>query len=183
VCPYPRRLPSAFDTGMLTIETQATVEGISGSAITDFLLDCSDERYQQWWPDTHLHLHALRSQPNHRGDVVYMDEYVGTRHVRMTGVVVEAIPGSKIVWQLKKGLRLPVRLTLSLTDHESGVALRHTITAGWHGVGRVLDPLLALWFSPAFVAAMDQHVRTEFPLLRDRLLQAARSEGAGPQHA
>jgi hypothetical protein len=158
---------------MLTIETQAVVEGISGHAITGFLLDCNDERYQQWWPGTHLHLHALCSSPGHRGDVVYMDEYIGARRVKLTGIVTEAVPGSRIVWQLKKGIRLPVRLGLELTDVEGGVALRHTITAGWRGLGRLLDPLWSLWFSPAFARAMDQHVRAEFPLLRDRLAQAA----------
>jgi hypothetical protein len=39
-------------------------------------------------------------------------------------------------------------------------------------MGRMLDPLLRHHFSLAFAAAMDQHVRTEFPLLRDRLTQA-----------
>jgi hypothetical protein len=47
--------------------------------------------------------------------------------------------------------------------------VRHTIRAGFRGVGRVLDPLLRRYFSPAFAAAMDQHVKTEFPLLADHL--------------
>lgn len=98
-----------------------------------------------------------------------MDEYVGRRRVRMTGVVVEAVPGSKIIWQLKQEVRLPVRLLLELTDRDGGVAVRHTIRAGLSGVGRLLDPLLRRYFSPEFAAAMDQHVQTEFPLLRDRL--------------
>lgn len=87
----------------------------------------------------------------------------------MTGVVVAAEPGRKIMWQLKKGIRLPVRLTVELADQERGVAIRHTITAGWTGLGRLLDPLFRLYFSSRFAAAMDEHVRTEFPLLRDRL--------------
>ena len=39
---------------------------------------------------------------NHVGDVVLMDEYVGSRHVRMVGEVIEAVPGEKIVWRLPK---------------------------------------------------------------------------------
>ncbi|SBS76056.1 hypothetical protein MHPYR_30053 [uncultured Mycobacterium sp.] len=31
------------------------------------------------------------------------------------------------------------------------------------------DPLLRLYFSAGFAAAMDRHVHTEFPLTRDRL--------------
>ena len=65
-----------------------------------------------------------------------------------------------------------MHLTLELADRDGGVLVRHTITAGYRGIGRMLDPLLRHYFSPAFAAAMDQHVRTEFPLLRDRLTQA-----------
>jgi hypothetical protein len=60
-------------------------------------------------------------------------------------------------------------LTLELADRDGGVELRHTITARFHGVGRVLDPLLRRNFSAEFAAAMDEQARTEFPLLRDHL--------------
>jgi len=155
---------------MLTIESTTFVPGTDGRKITDFLLDCDDERYRRWWPGTHLHLHPLaRGGPDHVGDVVLMDERVGRRHLRMTGVVVQAVPGRLLVWQLKRGVRLPVRLTLALDDRDGGTAVRHTIRAGFGGIGRVLDWLLRLYFSPRFVAAMDDHVRTEFPMLADRL--------------
>jgi hypothetical protein len=32
-----------------------------------------------------------------------MDGFIGAAHVRMTGVVIHAEPGQKIVWQMKKG--------------------------------------------------------------------------------
>jgi hypothetical protein len=159
---------------MLTIESTTFVPGTDGRAITDFLLDCDDERYRRWWPGTHLHLHPVaRGGRDHVGDVVLMDEYVGRRHLRMNGVVRQVVPGRLVVWQLERGLRLPARLTLELDDRAGGVGVRHTIRAGYEGIGRVLDPLLRLYFSPAFAAAMDDHVRTEFPMLADRL-------GAGP---
>ena len=44
---------------MVTIESQFFVARIGGREITDFLLDCTDDRYRQWWPGTHLRLHAL----------------------------------------------------------------------------------------------------------------------------
>jgi hypothetical protein len=157
---------------MLRIRSEIVVEGISGREITDFLLDCTDERYQQWWPGIHLRLHAVTRGRDHVGDVVFMDEYVGKRRIRMTGVVIETTPGERIVWQLQKRVRLPIRLSLELADRDGGVALRHTITAGYQGIGRALDPLLRLWFTPAFATAMDEHVRREFPLLRDRVAQA-----------
>jgi hypothetical protein len=155
---------------MLTIESTTFVPGISGRGITDFLLNCSDERYRRWWPGTHLQFHTLApGDADHVGDVVFMDEYIGRRRVRLTGVVVQAVPGKRLVWQLKRGIRLPVRLILELADRDGGVDLSHTVRAGLPGIGRVLDPMLRLYFSPGFAAALDDHVKTEFPLLADRL--------------
>jgi hypothetical protein len=159
---------------MLTIQSRFFVARISGWEVTDFLLDCTDDRYQQWWPGTHLELHALTRGRDHVGDVVLMDEYIGRRPVRMLGIVVQVVPGKKIVWQLRKGVRLPVWLTLERADRDGGVEVRHMITAGFRGVGRILDPLFGRYFSADFAAAMDQHARTEFPLLRDHLAETRR---------
>ena len=102
-----------------------------------------------------------------------MDEYIGSRRVRLVGEVTEAVPGERIVWRFRVGrFLLPVRLTLKLNTLETGVQLRHTITAGWSGRGRVLDPLWRLYFSKSFAGAMDRHVHTEFPLMRDLLQRA-----------
>jgi len=165
---------------VLTIESRIVVPGLTGSEITTYLLDCTDAGYQAWWPGVHLQLHPLAAGGvDHVGDVVLMDEFIGSRHVRMTGVIVQVTPGRMIVWQLKKGIKLPVKLALELTDQHADVAIHHTITAGWTGLGRVLDPLFRLYFSRRFAAAMDEHVRKEFPLLRDRL-HAAPTDGSTP---
>ena len=171
---------------MLTLESEMTVNGLTGQEITDFLLDCDDDSYQAWWPGTHLELHVLEHGPgdDHVGDVVLMDEYIGSRRVRMVGEVIEAVPGKRIVWQFRPGgLRLPVRLTLALNTEERRVHLRHTITAGWTGRRRVLDPLWRLYFSRAFAGAMDRHVHTEFPLMRDLLHRARTDSTSGPAAA
>lgn len=44
---------------------------------------------------------------------------------------------------------------------------------GYEGIGRVFDPVLRLYLSPKFAQAMDEHVRTEFPKLRDMLHSTA----------
>lgn len=156
---------------MLTLASAMTVPGLTGRELTDFMLDCDDERYQAWWPGTHRQLHVIEPGPGgHVGDLVWMDELVGRRHLRMRAEVVDAVPGERIVWQLLPWrLRLPVRLTLTLRDTPDGLALTHAITAGWAGRGRVLDPLWRLYFTRSFAAEMDRHARTEFPRLRDVL--------------
>lgn len=163
---------------MVKLQTRIIVDGTTGEEIFDFLTDPNDLAYREWWPGVHLQLHLLERHVDHVGDVVYMDEYVGERRLRLRAVVREAIPGKKLVWQFKKVVRLPARLTLEFADSDGGVQITHTIEAGLAGAGRVLDPVLRLFFSRAFADALDRHVRTEFPLLRDRFDQNRASAGA-----
>jgi hypothetical protein len=64
---------------------------------------------------------------------------------------------------------------LSCPSVMAGWTCGHTIRAGFGGVRRVLDPLLRLYFSAEFAAAMDEQARTEFPLLRDHLAEIGRT--------
>lgn len=155
---------------MLTIQSRVTVPGLTATEVTSFLLDCTDADYQKWWRGVHLHLHPLAiGDADHVGDETFMDEFIGAHRLRMTAVVVEAEPGRKIKWQMKKRVRLPGWLTIEVADDADGVHVRHTITAGWTGPGRFFDPVLRLYFSADFAEAMDRHVHTEFSLMRDRL--------------
>jgi hypothetical protein len=153
-----------------------SVDGLTAQEVTDFLLDPSDDSYQAWWPGTHHAFHVLRhaTGEGHVGDMVRMDEHVGSRRLRTDAEVVQAVPGEKIVWLVRRWrIRLPIRVSLVLQNQENGVLLRHAITVGWSGRGGVFDPLWRLYFSDSFAAAMDQHAHTEFGLLRD-LLHPAR---------
>ena len=157
---------------MLTLETVIHVDGLRGSDVFDFLLRCTDEQYRRWWPGTHLRFHTLRRHVEDVGNLVTMDEFVGRRRVRLQGVVIEAVPGTRIVWRLKKGVPLPGWLCLDLVDDDAGVTIRHTVRAGLGGIGRALDPLLRLYLSAGFVRDLDAHVRAEFARLRDLLADA-----------
>jgi hypothetical protein len=156
---------------MLTLQTSLRVDGISGSEIFEFLANPTDQAYRQWWPGVHLQFRPLERHAEYVGDVVYMDEYVGTRRLRMRGIVKEALPGKRLVWQLKRVIRLPARLELDFTDYDGGVAIAHTTQLGFRAAARILDPLFRLYFSERFARALDEHVKTEFPLLRDLLRQ------------
>ena len=115
---------------MLTLQTQIRVDHITGTQIFDFFVDPDDRAYQRWWPGTHLQFHALERHEDHVGDVIYMDEYVGKRRVRMSVIVLDAVPGKTLVWQFKKGNQAPVRVTFDFADYDGGVAITHTIQAG-----------------------------------------------------
>ena len=164
---------------MLTLQTELRVDGISGAEVFDFLANPDDESYRAWWPGTHFQLHTVARGDDHVGDVLYMDEYVGKRRLRGSAIVTEAVPGKRLVWQFKRGIKLPARLQLEFSDYEGGVAITHTVRAGFRGAGRVLDPALKVLLSRPFANDLDEHVRTEFPLLRDLLRERGPASGAG----
>ena len=156
---------------MITMTTTTRVEGLSAHQITSFLLDPSDERYQRWWPGTHLAFHNVVRRSGDVGSVIFMDELVGKRRIQMRAVVVEAIPGRRLVWQMKKGVRLPATVALELEDRAGGVDVSHTIQAGFAGLGRAFDPALRLYFSSTFRDEVDRHVKTEFAKLGELLAE------------
>jgi len=164
---------------MLTLQTKTRVDGIAGAEIFDFLANPDDESYRAWWPGVHLQFHTVERGDDHVGDVHYVDEYVGKRRLRGSAIVTEAVPGERLVWQVMRGIRLPARLELEFSDYAGGVAITHTVRAGFRGAGRVLDPLLKVFLSRRFADDLDEHVRTEFPLLRDLLRQRGPAAGDG----
>ncbi len=154
---------------MIELRSTVHVDRINAQEIFDFLMHPTDALYQRWWPGTHLHLHPIGDVDATGSMRVHMDEFIGERRVKMTGVVLEALPARRIVWQLEKGIRLPAWLRLELEDDAAGVTIVHTIRAGFAGIGRLLDPIFRIYFSPKFEQAMDEHVKAEFPRLRDLL--------------
>ena len=165
---------------MLTFETSIRVDGVTAGEIFDFLTNPDDESYRAWWPGIHLQFHTLERGESYVGDVVYMDEYVGKRRLRMTAIVTQAIPGRRLVWQLKRRVRLPAWLAIEVEDYDDdGVLITHTTRAGFRGAGRILDPVFRPFFSHTFADDLDQHVRAEFPRLRDLLRQRQAAPGAG----
>jgi hypothetical protein len=150
---------------MIAIESRVHVNGMGGAQVVDFMLNCTDEQYQAWWPGTHLAFHTVKRRPGDVGNLVYMDEFVGSRRIKMRGVVTEIVPGRKTAWQFSMLLRMPARLILEVRDDEDGAAITHTLRAGLGGLGRILDPLFRLYFSAEFAAAMEEHAQAEFPML------------------
>jgi uncharacterized protein YndB with AHSA1/START domain len=150
---------------MITLQSIVRVARLRGADLLGFMLACTDEQYQAWWPGTHIAFHTAVGRPGQVGSVSYMDEYVGKRRLRMKGIVTEVVPGKRVVWQFKRIVRLPAWLTLEVEDEAGGVTITHTIQAGFRGMGRVLDPLLRLYFTEEFELAMDEHAQAEFPML------------------
>ena len=152
------------------------VPGMRAERVIDFFLHPSDDLYQRWWPGTHLFMHPLNEQVG-PGQVVYMDEFVGTRRLRFA-CVVTALTQDSITWRFQRLVPLPCWLALRIIDDERGATITHTIRAGFRSrFGRLVDPLLRLYFSPGFERMMDEHFRTEFSVLPQVLERAVRETG------
>lgn len=154
---------------MLTIRSTTNIHGVRAAQVCDFLLHCDDERYQRWWPGTHLRFHTVKGRPGEVGSVVYMDERIGRRRVRGKAVLVELVAPTRLVYRGWGGL--PVTLILELSDEPTGVRLEHTIRLGYEGLGAALDPLIRV-FGRGFDEDMDEHVRVEFARLGEQLAAA-----------
>ena len=150
---------------MIVMKAEVIVSGLSGRKISDFMLHCIDEDYQNWWPGTHLSFHTTRRFSNDIGNLVYFDEYVGKHRVMFNGVVVRNITGKVIVWQMKKAIKLPAWMVLEFNDSDDGVVITHTLKVGFTGVGRLLDPILRLYLSTSFEKELEEHTKIEFTKL------------------
>lgn len=155
---------------MITLQTTVHVADLRGQQIFDFFMRPDDATYRRWWPGTHLAFHELGHSAGDMGRRLLMDEFVGRRRVRLAAVVVEAEASRLIVWQLEKGVRLPVWVRFELVDDPQGVSVTHTILAGYVGRAAVFDNAMRLFFDEVFARDMDDHVRTEFPKLRPLLV-------------
>ncbi|OQA93346.1 MAG: hypothetical protein BWY25_03108 [Chloroflexi bacterium ADurb.Bin222] len=105
---------------MIELQSQVRVAGVSGAEVLDFMLACTDEQYQAWWPGMHLAFHTLTRRPGDVGNTVLMDEWVGSRRIKLHGSVTQVVPGRRIVWQFKQLVRLPARLSLEAVDAGDG---------------------------------------------------------------
>jgi hypothetical protein len=154
---------------MIIMETGINVEGISGRDVYHFMINCTDDDYRKWWNGTHLAFHTTRRFPKDLGNQVYFDGLVGKRRLKFEGVVAEIIPGKKIIWQMKKVVKVPAWLAITLDDREGCVNITHSMSIGFRAMGRILDPLLRIYFSNEFERDLREHAHTEFRLLAKML--------------
>ena len=151
---------------------ELTVPNATAKQFYDFMINPCDQRYSEWWPGEHLQFHIVKQgNENHLDDIVFMDEYLGkNRRLTFYAVVITASPSHKIEWQMKKaGLKLPAVVEFELNDTDEGVKLRHELRIGYSGIGRLLDPLIKLYFNKSFRISLEEHCNIEWFKLGDYL--------------
>lgn len=149
------------------------IEHATAEQIYDFMISPNDEQYHQWWPEEHRQFHITKpGSKNHLGDEVYFDENLGTAHrLAFHAKVRTAHRPHTIVWQMKKGgVRLPAFLELTLRDSLDGLKIRHELKIGYASIpGKLLDPLIRLYFNQSFQRALEMHGKAEWPKLASLL--------------
>jgi len=150
---------------MIKHTVELIVPNATAQQFYDFMINPCDKRYSGWWPGEHLQFHIVKNvEENHLGDILFMDEYLGENH-RLTfhAVTITANRPNKIEWQMiKAGLRLPAIVNFELYDSEDGVKLKHELLLGYSGLGKMLDPLIKLYFNKSFQNALEEHCKIEW---------------------
>jgi len=154
---------------MIIMKTEVNVSDILRRNVFDFMLNCTDNDYQRWWPGTHLAFHTIKRYPNNLGNLVYFDEYVGKRRLKFNAKVTELVPDKRLVWQMEAIIRLPAWLSIDIEANESGVKIIHTLAIGFLGIGKIFDSILRLYCSSKFQYELGEHAKTEFHKLADLL--------------
>jgi hypothetical protein len=150
---------------MIKSNVEVDLIGLKSQSVYNFMLICTDERYQSWWPGVHLAFHTIKHYPGNIGNLVYFDEYIGQQRIKFTAKIKELIPGSKLVYQLRFLVNLPAWMVLEFQDLPDGMKITHIFMLGYSGFGRVFDPLFRLFFSKNFQRDLEEHAETEFKLL------------------
>ena len=160
---------------MIKHTVSLTVPNARAEQFYDFMINPTDERYSEWWQSEHLQFNIIKhGDENHLGDLVFMDEWLtnssGKRHrLKFSAVVIAADCPNKITWQMKKRIRLPAFVTLSLQDSPEGIALTHELQIGFGGIGKILDPFIRLYFNKSMKAALTTHCNAEWFMLAEYL--------------
>ena len=111
----------------------------------------------------------MKSCPGNVGSIVYFDELIGDRRIKSHAIVKEIAPNSRIVWQLKALVRLPIWVELDLNENGDTLEISHKMKLGFRGVGRCLDLVFRSIVSRKFQSDLNEHVIEEFCLLAKHL--------------
>ena len=137
----------------------------------NFMINPETEKYKQWLPDEHFEFYFVKkSKTSPLNDLVYFDEILGTRKHRLKfyAKIVKTEKLNKVVFQMKKfGIKLPAFLDLEFANNEKGLALRHEVRIGWKGLGKIIDPLVKIFYNKLFFKALESHCHREWPVLAD----------------
>jgi hypothetical protein len=154
---------------MILYRTTFIVPDLSAIELTDFMANCDDQLYQNWWEGVHIAFHTKKRLTNNVGNRVVFDEYVGSLRLRFNAVLDVYQPGKAMVWHMRKIIPLPAWISLSLEETADGLHITHALKIGFNNKGRVLDRLIEAFLPKEFEQDLADHARHEFGKLKEYL--------------
>jgi hypothetical protein len=138
----------------------------------DFMVNPSPETYARWLPGEHHKFHVVKRNKNTPvGDLIYFDQHIGTKYrLKFYATIRIADNPKHILFQMRKfGIDLPGYLDLKFCDTADGLILIETIRIGFNGFGKLVDPVIRLFFSKSFFSEMNNHHKREWVSLAEIL--------------
>ncbi len=154
---------------MIISQSIVDVKGIKAEDVYDFMINCTDKKYQDWWPGVHIAFDTIKRYPGNLGNVVCFDEFVGKRRLKFKGKVIKSEYGKEIVWQMTKIVKLPAWVHLTAKNTNTGVSVSHTLKVGFTGLLSFLDLFISFFITKKFQKELDDHAHYEFNKLADVL--------------
>ena len=146
--------------------------GANAAAFFEFMINPPPETYARWLPGEHHEFHIVKhSKAPPIGDLIFFDQHISKKH-RLTfyAVTIIADKTNHVLYQMRKfGINLPGYLDLRFQETTEGLLLTETIRVGFNGIGKIIDPILRLFFNKSFFIAMNGHHKREWENLAEIL--------------
>lgn len=133
-----------------------------------FMIEPVPEIYRHWLPEEHHEFYIVkRGKKTPVGDLIYYDQHISKSHrLAFNAIIRVAKKPDKIVMQMRKfGINLPAYLDLEFHDTPNHLLLKEEIRIGFGGVGKILDPIIKLFFNKMFFDALNGHHKREWTCL------------------
>jgi hypothetical protein len=154
---------------MILYQTTFVVPNLRAGDVTEFMVNCNDQQYQNWWKGVHVAFHTMKRFAANVGNLVVFDEYVGEHRLKFKAVLERYEPETAMVWRMKKVILLPAWLRLSLENVSEGVQITHSVRIGFGGQKGILDRLIQAFLPKDLEQELAKHAVQEFTQLRDFL--------------
>ncbi|MDR1753351.1 MAG: hypothetical protein LBR74_00370 [Eubacterium sp.] len=164
---------------MITHIMKSKLHNAAAAAFYSFMVDPPREIYARWLPEEHHKFHVVkRSETTPVGDLIFFDQHIGSKH-RLTFYAITRVADkpNHVLFQMRRfGINLPGYLDLQFRDTADGLCLTETIRIGFNGSGKVLDPIIKLFFNKSFFNEMNAHHKREWANLAE-ILRQGKSDG------
>lgn len=116
----------------------------------------------------HIGFHTLKRTDKVLGNIVFFDEYVGSRRLKFQSRITQYNAQYVVEYQMIRwGVRLPGWLHLEFMQNGADVSVVHTLKIGFNGWLSLFNCIIRPFIPKKFVDDLEQHAKEEFNRLAD----------------